>query len=214
MSRHGNLDMGGSGRIINLPNPLTAREPALSRDSFEYKRIQGRFFSQAVTSALTSSVSIGGNIAVYSALEIRSDVTINSITTEVVTALAGSFYQVALYNINPLTGYLTDRAAGSGTDRSGAIAGVITDVLVTPVLLRAGVYACVLKASGTIAFRSVQASGIGMYFGMSTPSAFITRPQVPFPWVANTPFPATFPAGLAVSNTVNSAVPIFLFNPV
>jgi hypothetical protein len=120
---------------------------------------------------------------------------------------AGILYRTALYRVNA-NYYPTTLVAEGGLDQAATTLGLKTSTIGGNVALRAGIYALLFKCSGVVTMRAVSAGGVTTVLGRVNAAGYaaITGYTVPFAWVANTPFPATFPTGLAITNSSGAVI--------
>jgi hypothetical protein len=212
MSQYGNIQLRSTARITNLPIPISDNEPGLARDACYFPMTGGRQFSQAVNCTPTATSLQQANVCRFSILEVRSSCIISTIQTEVTTLIAGALYRTCIYNVDNLL-YPTTLVADGLVDQNAATIGTKTTNLAGNITLRAGLYLVGIKNSAAPTMRALDPRAVSPALGMSGALAPISGFTVPFTWVANTPFPATFPA-LTVGIIVQSAQPIFLFTSV
>jgi hypothetical protein len=196
MAQQGNIDMRSTARIINLPEPGSAREPRLSRDT-AYRPIKnGRILTNGQNLGALTTIAISGDICRFSLLEIETDVVIGAMSIEVAAGPLPNGIRICVYKVNA-DYYPTSLVADGTSDISGNSIGVKNDTFASSKVLRAGVYAIGIRMSNsTMTFRAIGAASCSKLLGRQNSSGYpaITGFQVPYPWVGGTPSPAVFPA--------------------
>lgn len=211
MSRQGNIDMGLSSRITNLPDPISSREPALARNVANLTPLAaGRIISNTVNQTAPGTVVLAANVCRLFPIEVRQECSISNMLLEV-TVGSATFTRLALYACNG-SGYPTTLVFDGNQDLDMAAIAIKTSALGGSKTVPPGFFLIALKGNSLATVRAVVPAAIPTFLGRSNAAglAAICGYTVPFTFVANTPFPATFPTGLARTNQTNTNQPLVL----
>lgn len=212
MGRHGSVDMGGSSRIINLADPVSGREPALARNVVNRTPLlAGRIISNALSQSAPGVISLQANTCRLFPIDVLQDCTISSMLLDITIGAAGGVGRLATYACDG-SGYPTRLIFDGNQDLDLTAVAVRASSLGGSRELRAESYLIALKTNSIATVRAVLPASISPLLGRLTTAGFvpICGYNVPFTFVANTPFPATFPTGLARSNQGNTNQPLIL----